>query len=129
MSLTAPKPSAKNAVDSRVAKVGLPSKSADLCSTNVEEIPEFAFVHCSSLREVLLPRTLHTIRVKAFMNCAALVELAIPPSLRYIGSRVFLDCTVFSGLAKMPGRHKWRGVYAEENAFAICPAYAMALAA
>ena len=22
----------------------------------------------------------------------------------------------------MPGRHKWRGVYAEENAFAICPA-------
>ena len=21
----------------------------------------------------------------------------------------------------MPGRHKWRGVYAEENAFAICP--------
>ena len=40
-----------------------------------------------SLREVLLPTTLHTIRVKAFMNCAALVELAIPPSPRYIGSR------------------------------------------
>ena len=79
-------------------------------------------VHCTSLREVLLPTTLHTIRVKAFMNCAALVELAIPPSLRYIGSRAFLDCTVFSRLAKMPGRHKWRGVYAEENAFAICPA-------
>ena len=97
-------------------------KSVDLCNTNVEEIPEFAFVHCTSLREVLLPTTLHTIRVKAFMNCAALVELAIPPSLRYIGSRAFLDCTVFSRLAKMPGRHKWRGVYAEENAFAICPA-------
>ena len=97
-------------------------KSVDLCSANVEEIPEFAFVHCASLREVLLPTTLHTIRVKAFMNCAALVELAIPPSLRYIGSRAFLDCTVFSRLAKMPGRHKWRGVYAEENAFAICPA-------
>ena len=66
--------------------------------------------------------TLHTIRVKAFMNCAALAELAIPPSPRYIGSRAFLDCTVFQRLAKMPGRHKWRGVYAEENAFAICPA-------
>ena len=49
------------------------------------------------------------------MNCAALVELAIPPSLRYTGSRTFLDCTVLS-------RHKWQGVYAEENAFAICPA-------
>ena len=56
------------------------------------------------------------------MNCAALVELAIPPSLRYIGSRAFLDCTVLRRLVKMPGRHKWRGVYAEENAFAICPA-------
>ena len=92
-------------------------KSVDLCNSNVEEIPEFTFVHCTSLREVLLPPTLHTIRVKAFMNCAALVELAIPPSLKYIGSRAFLDCTAFKRLAKMPGRHKWRGVYAEENAF------------
>ena len=55
------------------------------------------------------------------MNCAALIELAIPPSLRYIGSRAFLDCTALKRLAKMPGKHKWRGVYAEENAFAICP--------
>ena len=97
-------------------------KSVDLSNTNVEEIPEFTFVHCTSLRDVLLPTTLHTIRVKAFMNCAALVELAIPPSLRYIGSRAFLDCTALKRLAKMPGKHKWRGVYAEENAFAICPA-------
>ena len=96
-------------------------KSVDLCNTNVEEIPEFTFVHCTSLREVLLPTTLHTIRVKAFVNCAALVELAIPPSLRYIGSRAFLDCTAFKTLAKMPG-HKWREVYAEENTFAIFPA-------
>ena len=77
-------------------------KNIDLCNTQVEEIPEFAFVHCTSLKEVLLPISLHTIRVKAFMNCAALVELAIPPSLRYIGSRAFLDCTVFSRLVKMP---------------------------
>ena len=93
----------------------------EFCNTNVKEIPEFTFAHCTSLREVLLPPTLHTIRVKAFMNCAALVELAIPPSLKYIGSRAFLDCTAFKRLAKMPGRRKWRGVYAEENAFAICP--------
>ena len=79
-------------------------KSVDLCNTTVEEIPEFTFVHCTSLKEILLPTTLHTIRVKAFMNCAALVELAIPPSLRYIGSRAFLDCTAFKRLAKMPGR-------------------------
>ena len=41
----------------------------------IEEIPEDTFAHCTGLREVFLPTTLHAIRVKAFMNCAALVEL------------------------------------------------------
>ena len=95
-------------------------KKVDLSNTKIEEIQEFTFVHCTSLQEISLPPTLHTIRVKAFMNCAALTELAIPPSLRYIASRAFLDCTALRRLVKLPGRHKWR-VYAEENAFAICP--------
>ena len=43
-------------------------KSVDLCNTMIEEIPEFTFGHCTSLREVFLPTTLHTIRVKAFMS-------------------------------------------------------------
>ena len=96
-------------------------KQVDLSNTKVEEIQEFTFAHCTSLREVSFPPTLHTIRVKAFMNCAALLELAIPPSLKYIESRAFLDCTTLRRLVKLPGRRKWRGVYAEENAFAICP--------
>ena len=95
--------------------------SVDLRNTMIEEIPEFTFAHCTSLREVFLPTTLHTIRVKAFMNCAALVELAIPPALKYIGSRAFLDCTALRRRIKMPGARRWHGVYAEENAFAICP--------
>ena len=87
----------------------------------LEEIQEFTFAHCTSLREISFPPTLHTIRVKAFMNCAALLELAIPPSLKYIGSRAFLDCATLRRVVKLPGRRKWRGVYGEENAFAICP--------
>ena len=93
-------------------------KNVDLSNTQIEEIQEFTFVHCTSLKEVRLPKTLHTIRVEAFMNCAALPELAPPPSLKYTASRAFLDCTAFKRLVKLPGRHKWRGVYAEENAFA-----------
>ena len=85
----------------------------------VEEIPEFTFGHCTGLREVFSPTTL---RVKAFMSCAALVELPIPPALKYIGSRAFLDCTALRRLVKMPGTRRWRGVYAQENAWAICPA-------
>ena len=42
-------------------------KQVDLSNTKVEEIQEFTFAHCTSLKEVRLP-TLHTIRVKAFMN-------------------------------------------------------------
>ena len=96
-------------------------KKVDLSNSKVEELQEFTFAHCTSLKEVSFPPTLHAIRVKAFMNCAALSELAIPPSLKYIGSRAFLDCTALRRLVKLPGRHRWRGVYAEENAFAICP--------
>ena len=96
-------------------------KNLDLSNTQIEEIQEFTFVHCTSLREVRLPKTLRTIRVKAFMNCAALPELSLPLSLKYTASRAFLDCTAFKRLVKLPGRHKRRGVYAEENAFAICP--------
>ena len=96
-------------------------KQVDLSNTQIEEIPEFTFVHCTSLMEISLPPTLRTIRVKAFMNCAALPEVAIPPTLKYIASRAFLDCAALRRLVKLPGRHRWRGVYAEENAFAICP--------
>ena len=87
-------------------------KKVDLSNTQIEEIQEFTFVHCTSLKEVSLPPTLHTIRVKAFMNCAVLPELAMPPSLKYIASRAFLDCTALRRLVKLPGRHKWREVYA-----------------
>ena len=95
-------------------------KTVDLSRTTIEEIQEFTFAHCTSLTEISLPYTLRTIRVKAFMNCAALPILAVPPSLRYIASRAFLDCTALQRIVKLPGRHKWRGIYAEENALAIC---------
>ena len=75
-------------------------KQVDLSNTKVEEIQEFTFAHCTGLREISFPQTLHTIRVKAFMNCAALLELAIPPSLKHIGSRAFLDCTTLRRVVK-----------------------------
>ena len=95
----------------------------DISNTSIAEIREFTFMHCVRLRDVRRPYTVHTIHVKAFMDCVALPGLAIPPSLHYIASRAFLDCTVFRRRAKLPGqRATWRGTYAEENAFALCPA-------
>ena len=70
-------------------------KKVDLSNTKIAEIQEF----CTSLREVKLPYTLHTIRVKAFMNCAALSELAIPPSLHYIATKPFWTALHSVGLS------------------------------
>ena len=94
----------------------------DISDTTILDIREFTFANCVLLQRVMLPYTLHTIHSKAFMNCAALQELAIPPSLHYIACKAFFDCTVLRGLTRMPGkRTTWRGTYAEETAFALCP--------
>ena len=100
--------------------------SVDLRNTMIEEIPEFTFVHCTSLREVFLPTTLHTIRVKAFMNCAALVELAIPPALKYIGSRAFLDCTALRRLVKCPEHADGMGFMLKKMLFCHLSGHEMA---
>ena len=42
-----------------------------------------------------------------------------PPSLKFVESGAFLDCSTLRRVVKLPGRHRWRGVHAEENAFAI----------
>ena len=76
-------------------------------------------VHCTSLCEIRLPYTLHTIRVKAFMNCAALPELRYRS--HYATSPVGPFWTAPHSGSQTLG-HKWRGTYAEENAFAVCPA-------
>ena len=102
-------------------------KQVDISNTNIEEIQEFTFVHCTSLCDVRLPYTLHTIRVKAFMNCAALPELAIPPSLHYIASRAFLDCTALRRLTKLPCRPtQMAGDLPRRKRFCHLPCHAMA---
>ena len=59
--------------------VAIGAHACDSCRLleSVEEIPEFTFGHCTSLREVFLPTTLHTIRVKAFMSLLSLLEVGL----------------------------------------------------
>ena len=59
------------------------------------------------------------------MGCAVLREIAVPPPLLYIASKAFFDCTLLTNLELMPGeRTTWRGPYAEETAFELCPRFA-----
>ena len=101
-------------------------KHVDISNSSIEEIQEFTFVHCASLREVKLPYSLRTIRVKAFMNCVALPELAIPPSLHYIASRAFLDCTSLRRLIKTPRPTPMAGDLCRGKRFRHLPCHALA---
>ena len=92
------------------------TEKSRISNTMIEEIQEFAFVHCTSLCDIDLLTTLHTIRVKAFMNCAALPELAIPPSLRSVASRAFLvHCTPETGQCDTDVRRRGTATKAFRN--------------
>ena len=51
-----------------------PLKQVDLSNMKVEEIQEFTFAHCTSLREISFPPTLHTIRVKGLYELCSPVR-------------------------------------------------------
>ena len=63
-----------------------------LSNTQIEEMQEFTVVHCTSLTEVCLPKTLHTIREKTFMNCAALPTCFPTLSTQQVELNLGLHC-------------------------------------
>ena len=80
----------------------------DISKTTILEIREFTFANCVLLQRIMLPSALHTIHPKAFMTCAAFARTSNP--------------TIRGRLTRTPGtRTTWRGTYAEETAFALCP--------
>ena len=60
---------------------------------DVEEIGAFAFNECTSLEQLILPKTLKKLGEKAFYHCASIEEVIIPASVVQIDSAVFQNCT------------------------------------
>jgi len=58
-------------------------------TTNVAELGEFLFSHCSNLRFVTLPQNLRLIPIGFFYNCTSLTRLRIPESVEQIEERAF----------------------------------------
>lgn len=81
----------------------------------ITEIPDYAFLGCSSLRKVTLPEGLKKIGFQAFSECSALEEINFPSTLEDIGSNSFTYCGKLDNLV-FPSALKHIG----HNAFSFC---------
>lgn len=73
------------------------SNNKDIVSVTVgsfiKEIPDRAFIGCTSLARVTLPEGLTKIGDSAFSGCRALTDIYIPSTLKSIGNEAFAYCT------------------------------------
>ncbi|MDE6559989.1 MAG: leucine-rich repeat domain-containing protein [Muribaculaceae bacterium] len=81
----------------------------------ITEIPDYAFLGCSSLKKVTLPTGLKKIGFQAFSECLALESINFPASLEDIGSNSFTYCASLDGV-EFPKGLKHIG----HNAFSFC---------
>lgn len=81
----------------------------------ITEIPDYAFLGCSSLKRVTLPEGLKKIGFQAFSECSSLEYINLPNSLEDIGSNSFTYCE------KLNNVHFPQGlVHIGHNAFSFC---------
>ena len=59
----------------------------------VVEINGSAFLNCSTLKHIVLPKHLKVIKASAFKNCKSLKTITLPGSLTTIGKTAFYNCT------------------------------------
>lgn len=63
-----------------------------ITAKGIEEIDWCAFKNCVNLKEITLPKTLHSIDYQAFAGCIKLTNIEIPESVVRINSEVFKNC-------------------------------------
>ena len=80
-----------------------------------KEIPNYAFLNCSTLQNVSLPSGLTRIGKRAFSGCAALAAADIPEGVAEIGERAFSECAALAAV-KVPASVTVMG----EDIFAAC---------
>lgn len=81
----------------------------------ITEIPDYAFLGCTSLKKVSLPSGLKKIGFQAFSECSALESINFPKSLEDIGSNSFTYCKSLDNV-EFPDGLKHIG----HNAFSFC---------
>ncbi len=88
----------------------------------ITEIPDYAFLGCTAMKKVALPKGLKKIGFQAFSECEALETINFPASLEDIGSNSFTYCAHLDGL-EFPDGLKHIG----HNAFSFCTSLSEAI--
>ena len=60
--------------------------------TNIDEIGDYAFMGCKTLKEVILPSSIKEIGYYAFYGCDNLSDFDVPTNVENIGSSAFYGC-------------------------------------
>lgn len=84
--------------------------------SNVAEIGEDAFYHCTSLKTITIPETVTVLEPRTFGNCMAMESIQLSPMLDEIGEHCFYNCLALKEI-QIPGRVDTIG----ESAFLNCP--------
>lgn len=67
-------------------------KSVDMSESEMIILPEYAFLKCSDLESVVLPKTLEILGYSAFYMCPKLKAIKFPDSLQIIYGGAFAGC-------------------------------------
>lgn len=81
----------------------------------VTEIPDYAFLGCTSLKRVHLSADIRKIGYQAFAECDSLAEINLPDALEDIGSNSFAYCRSLGNLTFPDGL-----THIGHNAFSFC---------
>ena len=88
----------------------------------ITEIPDYAFLGCTSLKRVILPIGLEKIGFQAFSECCSLERVDFPSTLEDIGSNSFTYCYGLDNVV-FPDGLKHIG----HNAFSFCTSLSEAI--
>ena len=61
--------------------------------TSLEEIGEFSFYYCTSLKSIVLPKSVKSIDESAFCGCSSLKTIRLPENVEIVGNDAFNDCS------------------------------------
>ena len=94
----------------------------DISDTNIEEIREFTFVHSTRLHDVRLPHSAHN-PPKGFYGLCRIARTGHPTLTALRCQQGVSRLHSLAETHENTQRIAWSGTCAEENAFALCPAW------
>lgn len=86
-----------------ISRIQLPEITAAYLPETVTTLMPQAFIDCSKLMRIALPKSLVSIEESAFQRCVSLHSVTIPQNVKRIDSAAFKDCSALSSITLCNG--------------------------